>query len=255
MRLPRVFLNGAVASGEVITLPGAAAHHLGNVLRLTPGMPVLGVAPDGTTWALAWMGSGRARVLGRSPEPWPEPDTRMTLAVAVPRGERMDWLVEKAVELGAASLVPLHTERSPLGGQVHPGRVARWERLAQAAAEQSGRRCIPPVLPPSDLVSSLRDFTGPCLVAHPGGEARPLRELLTAVAGDQPAPTWSPPRAVLVAVGPEGGFTPREVDAAVSAGARLLSLGSRILRVETAAIAALTLVLAGCGALGQPAGG
>jgi len=262
VRVPRVFLADAVAPGDVVALPEAAAHHLGNVLRLVPGMSVLGIAPQGSAWDLTWMGEGRAAVVARSSGPSAEPDTLVTLAVAVPKGDRMDWLVEKAGELGAAALVPLWTDRSPMGAQVGPGRFSRWERLARAAAAQSGRRRVPAILPAADLVSTVQGFDGIRLLTHPTGEATPLRELLATVpagavgsaTGPGGAPPW-PPERVLLAVGPEGGWTPVEVESAVAAGARILALGPRILRVETAAIVALSLVLACCGALGASAAG
>jgi len=236
-----VFLEGLAPPGGVLALPETARRHLGTVLRLGAGAALIGVAPDGTEWDLEWVGDGRARVLAvRATAPAPEPETDVTLAVAVPRGERMDWLIEKAVEIGAAAILPLLAERSAPAGHVGAGRPARWERLARAAAEQSGRRRIPPVLPACGLAQALAGVAGSRLLAHPGPAGAP--------GGLALAPR---PSGVLIAIGPEGGWSEGEVSAALEAGARLLPLGPRILRIETAALVALTLVLSALGSLGR----
>lgn len=242
MREVRVFLAATPAVGALVALPPEAARHLGTVLRLRAGEPLVGVDPDGGEWDLGLLGPGEARALAPRPPRAVEAATAVTLAVAVPRGERMDWVVEKATELGVAALLPLTAQRSDLAGAVGAARIERWCRLARAAAEQSGRRRIPRLLPASTLGEALRDRSGIRLLAHPAGPTVPLADLL--------GPLRPVPGGVLVAVGPEGGWSPTEVAAAQEAGAGLLQLGPRILRVETAALTALTLVLAGCGDLG-----
>lgn len=227
MRRPRVFLPTAPESGERLALPAVDARHLGRVLRLQPGAALTGVAPDGREFELRWAGHGAARVVGVLPGAAPERSPAVTLALAVPAAGRMDWVVEKAVEIGAAAIQPLLAERGIPGARVGGGHPARWERLARAAAAQSGRRTVPAVLPPGELAPVLRAFQGEKLVAQPG--AAPLPD--------------APVGPALVAVGPEGGWTGGELATARAAGARLWGLGPTTLRVETAGLVALTLLL------------
>ncbi len=160
--------------------------------------------------------------------PGVEPAIRLTLYLALVKGERFDWAVEKATELGVSSLVPLITSRTEVR---HPGeeRRVRWQRLAVAAAAQSGRVRIPRIEPPLDFARALEeaaDFEQAFLLA-PGG---------TPLEGP-----WAARVALLI--GPEGGFSGEEVVQARASGLVLAGLGPRILRVETAALAALARIL------------
>jgi 16S rRNA (uracil1498-N3)-methyltransferase len=242
---PRVFLEGPASPGGEVRLPEASRHHLLRVRRLRPGDRLSGVTPDGLELELellppAGTGALVARVLGARRRAV-EPGVAVTLALAVARGPRMDWVVEKAVEIGAAAILPLVAERSARGAEIGAGRLERWRRLARSAAAQSGRVAVPPVLPPRRLEEAVRAAEGPCLLAHPDPAAPPVAGALAA--GARPA-------RVLVAVGPEGGWTEAEVAAAEAAGARRVGLGPRVLRVETAALVLLTLVLQALGELG-----
>jgi 16S rRNA (uracil1498-N3)-methyltransferase len=227
VRRPRVFLPTAPAPGERLSLPAVDGRHLGRVLRLRPGAALTGVAPDGQEFELRWAGEGAAWVVAALPAAGPEPSVPVTLALAVPAAGRMDWVVEKAVEIGAAAIQPLLAERGIPDARVGGGHPARWERLARAAAAQSGRRTVPAVLPPGEPAAVLGGFRRAKLVAQPG--AAPLPE--------------APGGPVLVAVGPEGGWTGGELAAARAVGARLWGLGPTTLRVETAGLVALTLLL------------
>lgn len=237
VRRSRVFLTGPAEPGEQVSLPEEARHHLTRVLRLGPGDRLTGVTPDGVELDLELLSGEQARVMSAE-RPQVEPRVAVSLGFCVPKGGRMDWVVEKAVELGAAALQPLVAERS---SAVEAGqeRTRRWQRLAEAAARQSRRLVVPEVRSPLPLVQAVQNGPGACLIAHPVGGV-PIAE---ALAG--PAPL----RGLLLAIGPEGGWTPDEVAQAVAAGARCVQLGPRILRVETAALVALTLALAGLGEL------
>ena len=233
-----MFLPAPTAPGAEVALPEASRRHLLRVLRLQPGARLSGVTPDGVEWELELISGESARVIGgRRPEV--EPDAAVTLALAVPRGGRMDWVVEKAVEIGASAIQPLLAERSP-SGEPGLGRHERWGRLAEAAARQSRRVVVPQVRAPVSLGEAVRSASGPCLLAHPG-DGVSVAEALAA------APTSA---GALLAVGPEGGWTDAEVEAALSAGAVAVRLGPRILRVETAAMVMLTLAMAALGDLG-----
>lgn len=212
-----------------VELTGPEAHHLAHVLRMKAGEQVILFDGRGSE-AVAEIGavsrrSVELRIVERRHSP-DEPGPTVILGTAVGKGDRFRWLVEKATELGVERLVPLTTARS-----VVDPRESKLEKMRQtviAACKQSGRNRlmeIAPVTAWNDFVSGA--FPGAaCLVAEPAGEpAAALVPLLD---------TGSP---IVIAVGPEGGLTDAELAAAVENGARLVSLGPRILRVETAAVA------------------
>jgi len=158
---------------------------------------------------------------------------RIVLATAVPKGERMDWLVEKATELGVSRLIPLKTTRSTVDPR--DSKLDRLRGQVIAACKQSRRNElmeIAPVVHWSEFVASLRE-AAPFFVAHPGGQT-----LSQTVSQVMPAATAE----VIVAIGPEGGWTDEEVALAESRGAQRISLGPQILRIETAALAAAVLL-------------
>jgi 16S rRNA (uracil1498-N3)-methyltransferase len=161
-----------------------------------------------------------------------EPPVPVTLALAILHTQAFDWAVEKATELGATRIQPLYTER--VQGRKHEQRVARWQRIAEAAVAQCGRSRPPAVCPPLPLREFLAAVEGAVFVADPRA---------------QWVPHWDPvpPAGVTVVVGPEGGFTEGEKELMAQAGATGLFLGPRTLRAETAAVVALSLVQAQLG--------
>ncbi len=237
MTRARVFLTAPAAAGDEVVLPHAVRRHLSRVLRLKPGDRLAGITPDGVEWELELISGEAARVIGGA-RPAVEPRAAVTLALAVPRGGRMDWVVEKAVEIGACAIQPLLAERSP-AAEPGTGRHERWGRLAEAAARQSRRLVVPEVRTPVSLVEAVRAASGPCLLAHPGEGV----SVADALSGQEPTSE------VLLAVGPEGGWTEAEAAAALAGGAVAVGLGPRILRVETAALVMLALALAALGDL------
>ncbi len=161
----------------------------------------------------------------------------------LPKSDKLDLIIQKATELGVARIVPLTAERSVprLTGERSSGKAERWRRIATEAARQCGRADVPEVLAPHDFTAFVRRAgeTGVAAgVLYEGGSERSLRSFLAAVQA---------PAAIVLAVGPEGGFAPGEVDAAIAAGIPLLTLGSTILRAETAAIVACALARAASG--------
>lgn len=151
------------------------------------------------------------------------------IAVATPKGDRADWIVEKCTELGVARLVWTICERSVVIPREEGKRLERYQRLAEAAARQSGRNDVPSIEPPVKLVEAMRELGGGC-IAHFGGI--PLPQALANGA----APT--------LLIGPEGGFTDAEVAAAEAAGFVRVSLAATVLRTETAAVAAAAILAA-----------
>ena len=219
-----------------LTLDRDESRHLGRVRRLGPGDVV--EVFDGRGFAsLAKVVSlerdqARLQLVG-APLPDRLAPCFLTLATAVPKGERFDWLVEKATELGVVRLVPLVTERS-----VVDPREAKLERLRRTvieASKQCGRNRLMVVdrLSPWELFMAMASDSLK-LIAHPGGEA---------AAGWPRVPRGG---SVSLAVGPEGGFTESEVEKARREGWRLVSLGATLLRIETAGLAGCSMIQALC---------
>ncbi|MBV8689679.1 MAG: 16S rRNA (uracil(1498)-N(3))-methyltransferase [Candidatus Eremiobacteraeota bacterium] len=157
----------------------------------------------------------------------------VTVAQAMPKGQKMDFVVEKLTELGVFAIVPFYCERTiPQASR----REARWQRLAETAAKQSGRSSVPVVESPLDFESLIERFAGfDCvLFLWELAEQGPLRETLPALI--------SAAKSILLIVGPEGGFSSAEAAAAEESGAHLLSLGTRIVRTETAALVMLAIL-------------
>lgn len=223
--LPRLFLRQALDSGVSLQLDAGQANYLGNVLRLGAGASLL--VFDGTSgeWLARIVESAKKRmtlvVEEKTREPESIPD--VWLAFAPVKRAQTDWLVEKATELGAARLIPVMTQRT-VAERV---RIDRLESIAIEAAEQCGRTRLPQIVEPLPL----RHFVE---------ELDPSRHLYFADenGGEPLADTFAEgPAAILI--GPEGGFTEDERAFVRGTGAAAISLGPRILRAETAALAAL----------------
>jgi 16S rRNA (uracil1498-N3)-methyltransferase len=235
--MPRVFVRPEAVGRNRVRFDADEAHHLGRVLRLRPGAMV--DATDGTghlytVRLVALDATGARGSIEARAEPGRESPCAITLAQAILKGDRMSWLVQKATELGVTRIAPTESARvvaRPAGGAA--ARHARWERIAREAVKQCGRVVVPVVDPPCafpEVVRQIGDHDVAWVFWEGGGQA------LAAAA----AATGTPARLLLL-VGPEGGFTPDEVALAEGAGARLVSLGPRTLRAESAGLAAVTL--------------
>jgi 16S rRNA (uracil1498-N3)-methyltransferase len=221
----RFFIETPI-TGDRAALTGPEAHHLIHVMRARPGDSV--VLFDGSGWEFPAVveGVGRSQVdlhvVGRE-EVDREPAREIVLGVALPKGDRQKWLVEKTVELGVRRLIPLRTERAV----TQPGAAAldRLRRAVIEASKQCGRNRLMEVAEPC---------TWPAFLAETAREE--CRLLAHPTISQTTAPGDSPGAKTILAVGPEGGLTDEEVAQAVAAGWRTVSLGHRILRVETAAL-------------------
>ncbi len=237
MRLTRVFVDEPLDSGRELRLGASAAAHVGRVLRLVTGSeltlfdgrggeyPATIVESRGTVLRVR---VGAHRAIER------ESPLRITLAQALARGERMDWIVQKATELGVAAIVPLLTERSvvKLDARQAEKRREHWRGIVIGACEQSGRNRLPDVLGPQPLDQ--------WLASAPPADAR----ILLDPTADSGLRSLDSTRTVSVLIGPEGGLSPAERALAVRAGFTQLRMGPRVLRTETAAIAALSALQA-----------
>ncbi|MBZ0126173.1 MAG: 16S rRNA (uracil(1498)-N(3))-methyltransferase [Rhodocyclaceae bacterium] len=232
MMNPRFFCPQPLAPNSLAELPSAAAHHALRVLRLGAGDPVTLFNGEGGEYPGRIAEAGRAvRVqLGDWHAVERESPLDMTLAQALPSGDKMDFVVQKAVELGVARIQPLASSRSVvrLAGERAARRVEHWRQVAISACEQCGRNRLPEIAPILDL----RQWLGQL------AQDNEIRRLLLSPQGGR-RPRELAGRRFLLLVGPEGGLDKEEAAAARLAGFADLSLGPRILRTETAGPAAL----------------
>ena len=236
-RIPRLFLRGALTSSTV-NLNAHQTHYLRQVLRLRPGDALvlfngLGDERHAVIDSLTRTVS-RVQITGAA-EPIPPSPLALHLLQSVTKAESMDLIIQKSVELGVESISPVLSEFSvvKLDENRVTRRLAHWQKIAQSACEQSGRHCPPTINIPENFLEILA--TVPCsatrVVLHPS-TSNTLQNF---------SRNFDRVSELHILIGPEGGLSPSEVDAADSAGFHVLSIGPRTLRAETAAIAACTL--------------
>ncbi len=241
--MPRFFVANPIEPGDVLTLPDEVTRHI-QVLRLQPGDAIVLFNGVGGEYSAEIVELERRDAKARIDafrDLEAEPPYRLTLAQGIAGSDKMDWLIEKAVELGASSFVPLTTSRSVvrLSGERALRRQAHWQRIVQSACEQCGRNRLPEVAPSREIATWLG-----ALPKQPAeGE---LRILLSPRATSTFAslPPEPPQGEVIVLVGPEGGFSSAEEAAAEAHGFISVGLGQRVLRTETAGIAVMSALAA-----------
>jgi 16S rRNA (uracil1498-N3)-methyltransferase len=243
----RFHLAPGAVQGDRVSFDATAAHHLGRVLRAAVGDLVQAVDPHGELLSVRLTAIAPRRAEGLVVERTrldTESPLRLTLAQAVPKGDKMEGIVRMTTELGVTRLIPLMTERTVV--RLPPdrwgSRLARWQRVAREAAQQCGRAVVPEITPPRALADwrSDPDRDG-LLICFWEAEPRGLNRLLP----DGPC------SAATVIVGPEGGLTAKEVHALAEAGALVAGLGPRVLRTETAGAVAVALLQSRYGDLGR----
>lgn len=238
--LPRVFLPPEAFAEGPLTIDGEAFHHLCRVLRLTEGDRFYALDGRGTLYHVTLSAVSKDRAEGVVTASQPaggEPPIPITLVAAIPKGERWEWILQKATELGVSRILPLMTARTVvrIDSRKAADKQARWQKIVQEAAEQCERGRVPEVLPVLawDAFLARTELREGLFLACLERAGEPVPRVLEA----------SPrPEAITVLVGPEGGFTPQETEQALEAGARGVSLGSRILRAETASLAVLAML-------------
>lgn len=236
MTLKRIYVAERLAAGAELHLAEEAARYLGRVLRLRVGDTVQVFNGDDGEWSASISRFAKGRVTLAVQDNVPnaaETDMKIHLVQGISRGERMDFVVQKATELGVVRVTPVLTEYGvvKLDDKRAGKRRLHWQRVAESACEQSGRVSPPQVdapLPLNDWFGAARAGDSTDLVLLPGA-GRPL----TAVG--------EPAAGLCLLIGPEGGFSERECDDAALAGFEAVTLGPRILRTETAAVAALAI--------------
>jgi len=222
---PRVYLDAALESPGEVPLDDAPTHHLARVLRLREGDALIVFNGRGGEWDAEFIGKRRVRLTAFNAIERESP-LRITLVQGVSSGDRMDYTIQKAVELGVAIVQPLMTRKGVvrLEGARASARVEHWKKIAIAACEQCGRNRIPEVLPLTDFRDYRPSGEGSRLLLSAEGES--IREMKMG-------------SGATIAAGPEAGFAPDEQAALERAGFAKASLGPRVLRTETAALAAL----------------
>lgn len=234
MRIPRVHISQTVRAATTITLCSEVSHYLCNVLRLRAGRELVVFDGRGGEYSARLLEADRKRarveVLAAHPDRGISP-LNLELAVAVSRGERFDWVIQKATELGVNRIRPIWSARVEvkLPAARLERKLSHWQRVAVSACEQSGRTRLPELTAPCPLRDYLDSPAGEeRLLLHPG-EGKGLDAVTAGTV-------------VSLLIGPEGGWEDAEVDAALDAGFRLWQLGPRILRAETAPVAALAVL-------------
>ncbi len=233
----RLFVSGELFNGATLELEGDKARYLGRVLRLRPGDEVRvfnGEGPEHSAVVEAVSKSAVTLRVGDSYETTTESPLRVHLVQGVSRGERMDFVIQKATELGVKRLTPVLTEYGvvKLDAKRAEKRREHWQGVAQSACEQSGRVRVPLIDAPMPLKTWFGDQPADVdeqLILRPGATA-PL------------AGIEAPSTKVCLLIGPEGGFSNSEYEDAEIAGFNPVSLGPRVLRTETAAVAALSVL-------------
>ena len=237
MRLIRVYAEVSLAQGARVEIAGSAAAHVTRVLRLGSGDALTLFNGDGTDYPSRISGLRRGIIVVEvqgAAAARAESPLSLTLVQGIARGERMDLVVQKATELGVTAIQPVQTARSvvKLDADSRAKKLAHWRGIAIAACEQSGRARLPAVAEPLALAAWLQQ-------PAPAGA---LRLLLAPDAQRSLVGTAAGARAALLLVGPEGGLEESERDAALAVGYLACHLGPRVLRSETAAVAALTVL-------------
>lgn len=240
IKLARFFVSEEQIHEGKVTITQDDAHHITRVLRLKPGDTIECVDPQGQVHLVRIEELG-STVLGRVEESWEglqEPPLHLILFQGLAKGDKLDWVVQKAVELGAAEVVPFTSRYTvvKLEPKQAQKRKERWERIAVEAAKQCGRTHLPRVHPVrsfAELTAEVRRLVerdALVVLAYEGEGQRGLGDL------------EGNPQTVAAIVGPEGGFSPEEVEELAKAGAQVCTLGPRILRTETAGLVLLSVL-------------
>jgi 16S rRNA (uracil1498-N3)-methyltransferase len=234
--VPRFYAPGARGDGRPIALSSDEAHHLTHVLRLAPGADVTVFDGAGGEWRGRVASTGRRGVtidLGDPVTPVAEPPVRVTLGMALIKGDHMDTIARDATALGVSAIVPLISAHVTVPKRAWKGEAARdrWQRVAVAAAKQSRRAVVPAIAPVTPFEEVVR-YAGDAamfICVEPARAPRTLGET-----------GWRPPASALVLVGPEGGWSDAELSMAAARGARPLVLGPRTIRAELAPVVAIS---------------
>ncbi len=239
----RLFLSHEHLASKEIIITGGHARHLALVLRARPGEPIVVFDGRGYKYDCRIVRIHKREVVAELMKKTPcslESPVTITLAQGVPKGDKMDFIIQKSTELGIHKVIPVITERSQVR---HTDKIRRWRKIALSASEQSGRDKIPEIDEPVDFQEFLSGHSIPLekearhgfsgIIFSEGHKENNLRKFLSSL-GDT--------REITLLIGPEGGFSGEETANAVQKGFMEVSLGPRILRTETAPVAAISII-------------
>ncbi len=246
----RFFLEQAYTLGDEPSLSAVDSRHLSRVLRARAGDEITVVSANRVFSAeILTVGETVTVRLNSELQAYTESALELILLQGLAKGERMEIVIQKAVELGVDKIIPVACERSVvrLAADKAAAKQARWQKIADAAAKQCGRTKLPQITQPMSMSAAIAALPADCRIIMPWEEADGDGVGVTmAAAMREPAP-----KAAALIIGPEGGLTAEEAALAEAAGARLVTLGKRILRTETAAIVGVTIVMYAWGDLGS----
>lgn len=234
MRIPRFYEPQPLSEGQQINLSDDVVQHVSRALRMKAGEEILLFNGDGADYRVILLQVEKRAVKAQIESVLPscsESPLQVSIGQTLSRGERMDFAVQKSTEMGAQRITPLFSERCEvkLPKERQEKRIKHWQQIAISACEQCGRTSPPRISPPSQLENWLNTQQAELkLVLHHHSE-QPLQEIAA-------------PTSVALLIGPEGGLTEKEVELAISYGFKPLALGPRVMRTETAPVAALTLL-------------
>ncbi|MBA4600767.1 16S rRNA (uracil(1498)-N(3))-methyltransferase [Thermoactinomyces mirandus] len=237
--MQRYFIPADVLNGSHVRLTGDEVHHIRNVMRNRPGDRIIVCFEDGYDYVCEIQDLNHHQIDCIVVEKFPsqgEPQTKITIAQSLVKGDKLEWIVQKGTEIGASSFQPFHSARSivKINAPKEMKKRERWQRIAKEAAEQSHRGKVPavlPVLPWNAILDKIEKFPLSLIAYEKGGI--PINQAMAGSQADE----------ILLLIGPEGGFTEDEVNGAHAKGAIPITLGPRILRTETAPLVALSCML------------
>jgi 16S rRNA (uracil1498-N3)-methyltransferase len=234
MRIPRVFISQPLSSDQVIELDDATCHYLGKVLRMQEGRELHVFNGMGGEYAASILGVTKKSVcirLGNFCADNRQSPLKLELAIGISRGERMDWVLQKATELGVTRITPLMTERIEvrLSGERLAKKMAHWQQILISACEQSQRYILPELSEPSNVEQWLSQVDAELKFVLHHRDSQGL-------------PAGKSPNSLALLIGPEGGLSEVEITQALAQNFSPLTLGPRVLRTETAPLVAISLV-------------
>jgi 16S rRNA (uracil1498-N3)-methyltransferase len=233
--MPRIFIPHIDTAQDIVSIEGEKAHYIFSVLRCSPGDTLFITDDQGITWSAEISSISKRAALVKitgTLDIHAESGLDLVLLQGLLKGGKMDLVIQKATELGVKRIVPLISERSQIR---ETRKVGRWEKIAEEASRQCGRNLTPSVAEPAEFGAALQRYCAPeaqgVILWEDGG--KPFSSCLKALSSE---------KQVLLCIGPEGGFSSKEVIFASENGFIVSSLGKRILRAETASIAALSII-------------
>lgn len=240
--MPRFFVNPSQVGEDSIIIQGNDVNHIRNVLRMRPGDELSLSDGQGTDYFCRIQSMERDEICLSIENSWKsyvELPVRLYLFQGLPKGEKMELIIQKSVELGAYEIIPVRTNRAivKLDAKKEAKKIARWQQIAESGAKQSGRGMIPAVKPVMGLAEALayaKSLDGILIPYEKAEGIKKTREIIAGLKGK---------KSVGIFIGPEGGFDEAEVEAAMAAGAVPVTLGRRILRTETAGLTMLSILM------------